>query len=746
MTLRVLSLVGGVSLVIGLGILLTPEQPKEPLVPRDGWQVEGTFAQNVRPLPGEISRSLAEHPQTVFWRSWVPETGAGPGRVVSAPFPVPRVIAIPLAGYPGEAGMELYLECLATGSRLPITNARGNAHETWVERTLWLPSSWCASNARLVARSESTDKYLAVGTPARSSPLAWFKESVFVAFVAYVFAWLLLIGPGLLFAWGIGVRRLDAALLAAVPATLAIGYVAFFAFWYARPAAHVAVLLLTATSVVFMAARSRELVACAKGAGGLRAWGLALALSLGYVLLLFAADTGIGSYAANYRFTPATWSTDNQLPQIVADGLYQGMPMPGLFGGSWHVSDRPPLMSGLFVLGRPIWEAFAVIGDNRRLLWLFYQVMGIVASAIWVVPVTLLLTRALPGPRDVALAVLLIATAGFVVFNSTYIWPKMLAAALALGAYLVYSEAANNEHAPLSTYGAAGALAGLALMAHGGVVFGLVPVFAHPLLHPSRRKLTGLFAVGAAGLLVIAPWLLWQRLVDPPGNALIKEAFAGTFGFGEEAKGVWQTVRDAYAPLTLSAWLRMRDQAALTYFGLFKPPLDELIRPMDWAGRRRISDFMFFFPSLRDANIAWILVMLAALRRPWRRSEDPEKMSTALAWIGLGLAGLLISAVLGWDMHVNHHQSYHSILLVMAGLYAMLLAGPGWMRATAVCLHFAYFGYVWLISPLVGNLWRIDYLAALGALVVLIVSAYRSTPVCLRPDAGSGPRSASIVA
>ena len=740
MTLRLLSLIGGVSLVIGLAILLIPERPKEPLVPRDGWQVEGTFTQNVRPLPGEISRSLAEHPQTVFWRSWVPGTGSGPGRVVSVPFAVPRVIAIPLAGYPGEAGMELYLECLATHSHLPITMARGNAHETWVERTLWLPSSWCASNARLVARSESTRWYLAVGTPARSSPLAWCKESVFVAFVAYVLAWLLLLGPGLLVAWGSGVRRLDAALLVAAPATLAIGYVFFFAFWYANPAAHLAVLVLTLASVGFVVVRSRDLVAGAKGTGGLNAWGLAFALSLGYVLLLFAGDTGIGTYAATYRFAPATWSTDNQLPQIVAEALYQGKPIPGLLG-AWHVSDRPPLMTGLFLLGRPIWEAFAAIGDNRRLLWLFYQVTGIVASAIWVVPVTLLLTRARRGPRDVALAVLLMATGGFVVFNSTYIWPKMLAAALALGAYLVYSEAASHEHAPLRAYGAAGALAGLAMMAHGGVVFGLIPVFAYPLLHPNRRKLTALFAVGAAGLLVIAPWLLWQRLVDPPGNALVKYAFAGTWGFGEEAKGVWQTVRDAYAPLTLSAWLRTREQAALTYFGLFKPPLDQLTSARDWAGRRRISDFMFFFPSLRDANIVWILVVLAGLRRAWRRSENLEETRTALAWIGLGLAGLLISAVLGWDMHVNHHQSYHSILLVMAGLYAMLLAGPRWLRATAVCLHFAYFGFVWLISPLVGSPWRIDYLSALGAVVVWVVVAYRSMPQ-RSPKPAASPASA----
>jgi hypothetical protein len=147
------------------------------VIGRDAWTAAGGFNQDVRPQPGEISRSIAEDPKTVFWRSWNPMSGSEPGMVVSAPFLPSPVLAIPFAGYPGEPGIELYLECVATGSRIPV--AYGIAHETWVESTLWLPSSWRPSPVRLVAKSDSRRRYVAVGTPVRSSRLVWLKQSVF---------------------------------------------------------------------------------------------------------------------------------------------------------------------------------------------------------------------------------------------------------------------------------------------------------------------------------------------------------------------------------------------------------------------------------------------------------------------------------------------------------------------------------------------------------------------------------------
>src|SRR5262249_41665637 len=162
-----------------------------------------------------------------------------------------------------------------------------------------------------------------------------------------------------------------------------------------------------------------------------------------------------------------------------------------------------------------------------------YQVTGIVASTLWTLPLGVLLVRALPRERDRMLATLLVGTMGFVVFNSTYVWPKMLAGALGLWAYLAVLEARRGPPGLARIlYAAAGALAGVAMMSHGGVVFGLA-VFVLTAMWPLGWSQVGrLVTLSVAALVIIVPWLLWQRFEDPPGTALVKFALAGTWGFG----------------------------------------------------------------------------------------------------------------------------------------------------------------------------------------------------------------------
>ena len=212
--------------LLGLGILLLPEGRKEALVRRDGWAVQGAFLPNLRPASGEVSRNILKDPQSVFWTSWTPDTNGAPGRITSAPFLAPRVLAVPFSGFPGELGVELYLECLENGKRLRI--AHGNAHYAWVERTMWLPAAWCDSDSRLVASSTRAGVYIAVGTPFSSSLVAWLKESVFVVVLVHALACVLLFGPGLAVAWLAGILKLETALFVALPGTFLTAYIAFF--------------------------------------------------------------------------------------------------------------------------------------------------------------------------------------------------------------------------------------------------------------------------------------------------------------------------------------------------------------------------------------------------------------------------------------------------------------------------------------------------------------------------------------
>jgi hypothetical protein len=717
-------------------MLLLPERRKTPLVPRHGWTATGAFVQNASPQPGEVSRSVRENAQAVFWRSWGPK-GSGPGTLTSSPFTAPRVISVPFVGYPGEAGIELYLECLATRERRTI--ATGNAHENWIERTMRISPQWCPSQIRLVAKSTSQRSYIGVGTPVRSSRLSWLKESVFVLTALHAGAWTVIVAPGLVLLRLARVNHRYVSLQAAIPVTFAIGYASFFAMYYARVSAELIILAFTSVCAVALAYRGRAWWKQYRHELNTQAFRLAFAVSVVYVFFVYSADQGIGTWASTYRFAPAIWSSDAQLPQMVAEGVYRQVPMKDLIGGGWHVSDRPPLLSGLMLLARPAWRVLFAIGDNQRLAFLFYQVLGLVACTLWVVPAWMLLARVLRSARDATLGVLMIGTTGFIVFNSVYIWPKMLAGALALGSYLVLAKAIRNQGSARPYYFLAGGLAGFALLSHGGVVFGLVPLFAQPLLRPTRHRVMGLAVAGTAAILVLAPWLLWQRFEDPPGNALIKFALAGTWGMGEETKSVWVTVRDVHTTLTFADWLSMRRDSLLTLVGAYHPPLVAWYwtQQMDLAGRLRAFDFLYLLPALGAANLGWITFVFLPNRFVTSRESARQE---SVRWVGLGVSGVALASLVNFSVNINHCQSYQSILLLLLGLYAALLSGPSWLRWTAVAANFAYFCVVWIWSPLAVTAVRPE-VAMGGAVGVLslVLCLVRNEPssVSTVPVAGS---------
>jgi hypothetical protein len=174
----------------------------------------------------------------------------------------------------------------------------------------------------------------------------------------------------------------------------------------------------------------------------------------------------------------------------------------------------------------------------------------------------------------------LVATSGFAVFNSSYIWPKMNAGALGLGAYLllVADPLSTRTRASMRRVCLAGGLAALAMLCHGGVVFGLIALavlVCWPRLWVGWKQALAAVVVFVALLL---PWTIWQRTVNPPGNALTKYALAGTFGFGEESISVVNTVRRAYEKLTFQGWVSSKVDAVRTVFGrwpiLYDPHLE----------------------------------------------------------------------------------------------------------------------------------------------------------------------------
>jgi hypothetical protein len=686
-------------LAFGCLILFAPEGPKTPLVSREGWSAVGFF-RCPKPSVLQLSSPLLDNPDLTLWRSWSPEIGPEPGRLESAPFDPPTFLSVPLIGYPAFTDIALYVECIADGRRL--TMATGNPHEDWYERTLWMPRRWCHGRVRVVAASQSRTRYVGVGTPFRSSALSYLKESAPVLLLVHALAFAALLAPGWAIALWLRSRGMlpGPTSLAAIPLTALLGYGCFFVAYYGGVAASAAASLGVGWAGVTLWRKGR-VAGLAAEPDNLLPLGLMFLYSLLCVLLLYLPDAGIGTWTATYRYWPAVWSSDNQLQQMVAEALYQNGPILGLFD-PWKVSDRPPLLAGTLILLRPLWQTLLGIGSNARLYFYFHQVTGIVLSCFWVVPVWHLVRSVGQSARQTVGVVALVGSTGFTLFNSTYIWPKLIAGALALVCYLVLTDDGERygSAAGVQRWVATGLCGGLSLMCHGGVFTGMLPLVPTALRRATHARPWHVLVGVAVFAAVLLPWTAWQHFEEPPGNALVKFAFAGTWGFGEERMSAWETVRRAYATITLDQWLNDRWNAARSLFGAYLDPLlfwmTRLPNEGALAGRLRLSDCLYFFPSLRFLNVGWLALCLLAWRPSVIRAR-PRPLRH-MAWAGL--AGVAVAVLALWRIHIVHTLSYLSVLLVTVALAVVLVSARSPLARMAVAAQLVYFLIVWVALPL----------------------------------------------
>jgi hypothetical protein len=198
-------------------------------------------------------------------------------------------------------------------------------------------------------------------------------------------------------------------------------------------------------------------------------------------------------------------------------------------------SDRPPLQIGYAL-------------EQRVFRWhdaqLHYQILGIALQQLWIIGLWALLGAARVRPTTRALAVIAVLLSDVAIVHGFYVWTKMLGASflLAAAASLLTPRWTEERHHPATAVLVAG-LFGLAMLSHGTSIFGILPLAVLAVFRglPSWRWLVTGAVVGAA---LLGPWALYQRYVDPPGNRLTKEAFAGLTRV--DRRGTSEAIVDSY--------------------------------------------------------------------------------------------------------------------------------------------------------------------------------------------------------
>lgn len=260
----------------------------------------------------------------------------------------------------------------------------------------------------------------------------------------------------------------------------------------------------------------------------------------------------IGLYP--FDWTGESWTTpanrwrempiDNWIPFIFADMLAQGeirIPMEG----NWQSSDRPPLQAGLYLLMNAI-PFFEVHAGIR------YQLISTWAQTLVLVPIYALLGKALDdcARRIIVLAIMF---SPVVILNSLFVWPKLLAACYCMIYHftLFHRGSQNPGHNWIWTALAAA----FALLSHGGTLFALMGSTLAYLIS-RNNSLIRIAKIATLSIVTYLPWIFYQRLVDPPGDRLVKWHFAGQID--PSPASALSSIISAYENLSLSGWMAAR--------------------------------------------------------------------------------------------------------------------------------------------------------------------------------------------
>lgn len=399
--MRIAGLAAAGLLLAGFVVALWNEPDAAVLTPADGWTASETVGAltpaQYGPQARDVRSSVLENPGAVLFRNYRREAGTQPGRVVSPPFRAEGLVSVVVTGFAStpRGETDTAIACSTNDRRLAF--ARGGVNVNVGEALVEIPKGWCAGELRVEQTATTARNLAGVGSVSALAPVSLWKRS-FIGLLPYLAVALCIFSlVGL--AGALALRRFAEPLPAAM-ATIGIGFLAVFYLYAVGPRALgdlAAPLAALASAGLWLATPAAER---AKIVAGLvpyvAAW---IGVAFASAALLTLAYNGNASWEPNFRFQPAIWSSDAELPWKFAEALRNGYDLESLFG-QWRPSDRPPLMTGGHLLVSGPFSAMQSVGnDGHYLRGEAYNMAAIAMNASWAPAMLYLLTATLRLPR-----------------------------------------------------------------------------------------------------------------------------------------------------------------------------------------------------------------------------------------------------------------------------------------------------------------------------------------------------------
>lgn len=398
---------------------------------------------------------------------------------------------------------------------------------------------------------------------------------------------------------------------------------------------------------------------------------------------------------------------DNELPFLLGESMMHVHKIPVPLYGDWLASDRPPLQTAL-MLG----QFFARIGPDE----VTYQVLAVLLQSLWIFGLWLLLYARNVHRYATALVLAGCLFSNFVFVNSTFVWPKLLAAAYLLGFLALFFGGRLTKHSQFALPMAitSGCLLAWSLLSHGGTAFaflGLTPLAFSPRFISLKIGLITLTTVA----LLYSPWIAFQKFYDPPGDRLIKMHIAGLEHI--DNRPAIRAILDSYQATPFHQIVEYKEQNLKTIFTTFRfwPTLWQLLFELPKQEPQRsqvrltlaknLNQRQFFdFPSTLGFFVLGIPLLLLGAFPRWRSPE--WRLATLLLlftvltdifW-AMMMFGIPVATII-------HAGAYANVLAAFAAGVLGLWTLSRWLTAVLAAAQISLFAYVhfFLLVPLEGT-------------------------------------------
>ena len=611
------------------------------------------------------------------WGSFCAQGDQNTGIAVTTPFTAPAHLHIYLAGYPSHEGISLEIENISDDSKIRINPVP--PREKWLLYEVPLPSAWLGKPVHLIARDQSVafTGWLAFSEPVEDGSSLGLNEatSLLLRTLSHFILTVLPCLAACALAIRKGIRNALIVALVALATTGACGYLVFW-LWFLWPKlGHVIAFLFPIAAGVSFAWTIRQIDVQGRNiikqlAAPFLMTGVAalLILSTGFLY------GGIGDplSTASVRFSHPL-PPDNTIPYIFAEAVRaRNIPKPLL--GDWRSSDRPPLQTGIVLSQYPYNPTPRALG---------YEVHSVILQSLWIFALWILLKALGIDQRAIVLVLFVCLFSGFVLVNSFFVWPKLLAASYMMGLFaLLFSDELRTVVSQNKLVAAlAGVLLAFGLLSHGGSAFEAIGIVLTMVVLRKPLPLKSFLLIAGTAFALYLPWMLYQKFYDPPGDRLLKFHLAAVEKV--DPQPLLPTLISAYGKLTAR-------QIADNKLQNFVTATDNLTNYWKTAGRLlrsglagdrdqvlkdaaslRIQNF-FFFASNLTFLITGLPCLLFGIGRKYRSLEWKCAAVLALS-VSLTIA-IWCLLMFGPGKTVIHQGTYVTVLLGYAACLLSLWA------------------------------------------------------------------------